>query len=245
VTTTIAEREPTKVATPGEGGIKAVLLRSLKGAGYGFIPLIGFYLGQKAGGVGWAVAVGAVLSALVIPLELRTTGQMRWCWIGLVGVAFSGTMALLTQDPKLFFLRSVLGDAAFGVAMIGSLVIGKPLIATFASWAVKIPETYKLTPAYKRSFAILTLVWGVVNLARAGGRGYMMLEGSLEQLMIVNLATGWPVFGALVAFSVWYPRRLAHRYVASIGGDAAMVDQILLGAVEETYDLELLAGAEE
>jgi hypothetical protein len=48
-----------------------------------------------------------------------------------------------------------------------------------------------------------------------------------------------------VAFSVWYPRRMAHQYVVSIGGDTAMVDQILLGAVEETYDLELLAGAEE
>ena len=240
----VAEREQPKVE-PGQGGIKAVLIRSLKGAGYGFIPLIGFYLGQKAGGVVWAVVVGAALSVLVIPLELRTTGQMRWCWIGLVGVAFSGTMALLTQDPKLFFLRSVLGDAAFGVAMIGSLVIGRPLIATFASWAVKIPDAYKSTAHYKRSFAILTLVWGVVNLARAGGRGYMMLEGSLEQLMIVNLATGWPVFGALVAFSVWYPRRMAQSYMESIGGDIALADEILLGAVEETFDLELLVGAEE
>ena len=229
----------------GSGGNKAVLIRSLKGAVYGFIPLIGFYIGQKTGGVVWAVAAGGVLSVLVIPLELRSTGQMRWCWIGLLGVAFSGGMALLTQDPKLFFLRSVLGDAAFGIAMIGSLVIGRPLIATFASWAVKIPDQYKNTVAYKRSFAILTLVWGIVNLARAGGRGWMMTHGSLEQLMIVNLATGWPVFVALVGFSVWYPRRLARAHVEAFGHDPEMADRILLGAVEETFDLELMAGAEE
>src|SRR5688572_28109778 len=87
---------------PGAGGIRAVLFRSLKGAIFGFIPLIGFYIGQKAGGVPWAVGVGAVLSLAVIPLEQRSTGTLRWCWIGLVGVAFSGTMALITNDPKLF-----------------------------------------------------------------------------------------------------------------------------------------------
>ena len=235
----------TSVAAPGTGGIRAVLVRSLKGAIFGFIPLIGFYIGQKAGGIGWAVAAGGILSVAVIPLELRATGQMRWCWIGIAGVAVSGGLALMTNNPKLFFLRSVLGDAVFGLAMVGSLVIGRPLIATFASWAVSIPDEYKSTSAYKRSFAVLTLVWGLVNLMRAGGRGWMLTHGSLEQLMVVNLATGWPVFAALVAFSVWYPRRQALGFVTSIGGDQAMADRILLGAVEETYDLELMSGAEE
>lgn len=193
----------------------------------------------------WAVIVGVALSVAVVPLERQVTGTMRWCWVGLVGVAFSGTLALLTHDPRLFFLRSVVADAGFGLAMIGSLFIGKPLIGLFASWVVTMPEQYKATDAYKRSFAILTLVWGVVNLMRAAGRGYLMANGSLEQLMLVNLATGWPVFAVLVAFSVWYPKRLAHQYVQSIGGDASMVDRILLGGVEEAYDLELLVGAEE
>lgn len=207
--------------------------------------MLGFYVGQRVGGVTWAVIVGAALSVAVVPLERQVTGTMRWCWVGLVGVAFSGTLALLTHDPRLFFLRSVVADAGFGLAMIGSLIIGKPLIGLFASWVVTMPDQYKATDAYKRTFAMLTLVWGVVNLMRAAGRGYLMVNGSLEQLMLVNLATGWPVFAVLVAFSVWYPKRLAHQYVQSIGGDAGMVDRILLGGVEEAYDLELLVGAEE
>ena len=193
----------------------------------------------------WAVIVGAALSVAVVPLERQVTGTMRWCWIGLVGVAFSSTLALLTNDPRLFFLRSVVADAGFGLAMIGSLFVRRPLIGLFASWVVKTPDSYKATDAYKRSFAVLTLVWGIVNIMRAAGRGYLMANGSLEQLMLVNLATGWPVFAVLVAFSVWYPKRLAQQYVQSIGGDAAMVDQVLLGGVEEAYEVELLVGAEE
>ena len=50
---------------------------------------------------------------------------------------------------------------------------------------------------------------------------------------------------ALVGFSVWYPRKVARAHVIAMGADPAMADQILLGAVEETFDLELLAGAEE
>lgn len=226
-------------------GLSAVLYRSLKGAAFGFVPLLGFYLGQKLGGVVWAVAVGCALTLVVFPFERRVTGSMRWSWIGLVGVAVSAILALITNDPKLFFIRAVIGDAIWGFAMLGSLAIGRPLIGVLASWVVTIPETYKDTTAYKRSFGILTLVWGVVNLARAGGRGYLMVDGTLDQVMVGQILTGWPVFAGLVAFSVWYPRRLARQYVLSIGGDAAMVDEILLGAVEEVHKVELLSGAEE
>jgi hypothetical protein len=92
---------------------------------------------------------------------------------------------------------------------------------------------------------VVTLVWGVVNLMRAGGRAYVMMKATLGGVMVINLLTGWPVFAGLVLFSVWYPRRLAKRYVKSIGGEAHMVNELLLGAVEETFDVELLVGAEE
>ncbi len=207
--------------------------------------MLGFYTGQRFSSIGWAVAIGLALSVAVVPLERQVTGTMKWCWIGLVGVTFSGTLALLTHDPRLFFLRSVIADAGFGLAMLGSILVRKPLIGLFASWVVTMPDDYKSTKEYKRTFDVLTFVWGVVNVMRAAGRGYLMANGSLEQLMIVNLATGWPVFAALVAFSVWYPKRQARRFVESIGGDPAMADQILLGGVEEAFDLELLVGAEE
>ncbi|MGH2758009.1 MAG: VC0807 family protein [Actinomycetota bacterium] len=226
-------------------GLSAVLFRSLKGAAFGFVPLLGFYLGQKLGGVVWAVAVGCVLTMIVFPFERRVTGSMRWSWIGLAGVAVSAALALITSDPKLFFIRAVIGDAVWGVAMLGSLAVGRPLIGVLASWVVNIPQTYKDTSAYKRSFGILTLVWGIVNLARAGGRGYLIVDGTLDQVVVGQMLTGWPVFAGLVAFSVWYPRRLARQYVLSIGGDAAMVDEILLGGVLEAHNVELITGAEE
>lgn len=221
-----------------------VLSRSLRGSIYGLLPLTGFYLGYRFLGVGWAVAIGGMLTLALVPFEKQATGSMRWSWIGIGGVVIGGIMALVTHDPKLFFLRAVIGDAVFGLAMIGSLVVGKPLIAVFASWVVTIPEEYKCTDAYKRSFWVLTFVWGVVNLARAAGRGYMLAAGTLEQFVLIQVLTSWPVFAVLVAFSVWYPRRLARRHVESIGGDEAMINQLLLG-IEEAFEVKLAVGAEE
>ena len=90
-----------KSPVPGSGGIRAVLVRSLKGAIYGFIPLIGFYIGQKLGGVGWAVAVGGLLSLAVDParaandrtdaLVLDRDRRRR---------RVAAALALLTDNPK-------------------------------------------------------------------------------------------------------------------------------------------------
>jgi intracellular septation protein A len=209
------------------------------------VPLVGFYFGQRVGGVVWAVVVGCALSVAVFPFERKATGSMRWSWVGLAGVAVSATLALVTHEPKLFMLRAVIGDAVWGLAMLGSLAIGRPLIGVFASWVVKIPDEYKKTSAYKRSFGILTLVWGIVNVARAAGRGYFVAEATLGQVVLMQFLTGWPVFAVLVAFSIWYPRRLARQYVMSIGGDLGMVDDILLGGLEEGFNVELISGAEE
>jgi hypothetical protein len=72
----------------------------------------------------------------------------------------------------------------------------------------------------------------------------MLAAGTLEQFVLIQILTSWPVFAVLVGFSVWYPRRLARRHVADIGGDESMINQLLLG-IEETYEVELAVGAEE
>jgi hypothetical protein len=235
-------------AVPSElrgGGFGAVLGRTLKGAVIGVIPLAGFYIAQQLGGLGWSVGVGCALSLIVFPFERKMTGSARWAWIGLSGVALGAVLALVTRDPKLFFLRVVIGDAAWGLAMLGSLIIGKPLIGVFASWVVAIPDEYKETQAYKRSFGVVTAVWAVVNLVRAGVRGWLLAKGTLEGFLAVQVLSGYPIFAVLLVFSIWYPRRAARRYITSLGVDPAVVDEVMRGAVEEAHDAQLASGAEE
>lgn len=234
---TAAEPRP-PVPVPDElrkGAVGPLLRSSLTGAAIGLVPMLGFYLAQRAGGTGWAVAVGVALTLAAFPFEHKATGNRRWAWIGLAGVALGAALALVTRDPKLFFLRVVIGDALWGLAMLGSLLIGKPLLGTFAAWIVPIPPEYKATAAYRRSFGLVTFVWGSVTLVRGGVRGWLLARGTLESFLGVQILTGWPVFAALLAFAIWYPRRTARRYVESLGLEASVIDGVLLaGDVRST-----------
>lgn len=227
------------------GGFGAVLGRTARGAVIGFVPLVGFYVAQRLGGIAWSVGVGCALSLVVFPFERRMTGSARWSWIGLAGVALGAALALVTRDPKLFFLRVVIGDAAWGLAMAVSLVVRRPLIGVFASWVVSIPDEYKETDAYKRSFGLVTAVWAVVNLVRAGVRGWLLANGTLEGFLAVQVLTGYPIFGLLLVFSIWYPRRVARGFLTELGVDPNVVDEVMSGGLEETFDAQLASGAEE
>lgn len=211
----------------GKSSPGPLLARSLRGAGLGLIPLVVFYVAYRIGGTQPAVVAGVIATLAVFPLERRMTGANRWAWIGLAGVALGAALAVATDDPKLFFLRVVIGDAVWGIAMLGSLVVRRPLIGVFASWVVPIPDEYKVTSAYRRSFGLVTFVWGSVTLVRGGVRAWLLATGTLEGFIGVQLLTGWPVFAVLLIFAVWYPRRVARRYLADQGLDPSEVDAVL------------------
>lgn len=214
-------------------GASRHIVRSLRGALVGLLPTIGFYVAYRLGGNGWAVPIGVALTAAVFPLERKITGRARFAWIGLGTVVLGAALALATRNPKLFFLRAVLGDVGWGVVMLGSLVVGRPILGTFARWVVPIPDAYVQTPAYRRSFGLVTFVWGSVTLARAGIRGYLVAKGSMDRFVAVQMLSGPPVFGVLLAFAVWYPRRVARRFLASLGAPPEVVDRVMRGEVEE------------
>ena len=218
---------PLPAGLDGRSSPGPLLARSLRGVGLGMLPLAAFYIAYRIAGTTPAVVAGVVATLAVFPLERKVTGATRWAWIGLAGVALGAVLAVATNDPKLFFLRVVIGDAVWGVAMLGSLVMGRPLVGVFASWVVPIPDVYKATSAYRRSFGLVTLVWGVVTLGRGALRAWLLATGTLEDFIGVQLLTAWPVFAGLLVFAIWYPRLVAKRWLASQGLDPGEVDAVL------------------
>ena len=216
------------MSTP-EATPRAQAVRSIRAAFAGLLPAAGFYFAYRRLGSSWAVAIGIVLTLAVFPVERRMTGRNRWAWLGLVGVAGGAALALVTRNPKLFFLRAVIGDVGWGVVMLGSVAIRRPLIGVFARWVVAIPESYVRTREYLRSFGLVTFVWGAVTLARAGLRGYLIARGSVDRFVAVQVATGPPVFACLLGLAIWYPRRVARDYALSQGIPPEVVERVMRG----------------
>ena len=68
----------------------------------------------------------------------------------------------------------------------------------------------KASPAFKRGFSQVSLVWAAYLLARSVIRAFM-LKGSIDAFVAVNVATGFPIMTALMVWSVWHITRTFRR----------------------------------
>ena len=172
-----------------------------------FGPVIAFYLGWKLGNL----VVGIVLaSAIGIALDLYERRRGRAGALALVSVAFvlvQATVGLLADSATVYLAQPVVVSAVWGLANIGSAMVGRPLAGVLADAWYAFPPEVKASRTYRRVFGIESVVWGIYLLARSGIRMLALAAGSVGAFVLVQIATGLPFTIALVVWSVWYAVR--------------------------------------
>lgn len=88
-----------------------------------------------------------------------------------------------------------------------SAAIRRPLIGVLAAAWYPFPDWFRETDAFKRVYGIQSVVWGLYFLARSAFRLAALLEGSLENFLLVVLVTGPPTMLLVLAWSIWYSIR--------------------------------------
>jgi hypothetical protein len=172
-----------------------------------FGPVVAFYLGWKLG----SLVVGIVLaSAVGIGLELYERRRGRGGALALVSVAFvvvQAVVGLLSDSAAVYLAQPVLVSAIWGLANIGSAIVGRPLAGVLADAWYPFPADVRQSRTYRRVFGVESIVWGVYLLARSGVRLLALARGSIDAFAAVQVATGVPFSIALVAWSVHYAVR--------------------------------------
>ena len=69
------------------------------------------------------------------------------------------------------------------------------------------PAGFRETDAFKRVYGVESIVWGIYMLARSGLRLAALLEGSIENFLVVAILTGPPMMLLLIAWSIRYAIR--------------------------------------
>jgi hypothetical protein len=205
--------EPAAVADLRERDLAGPSFRSIFLAGAprfareAFGPVLAFYVGWKLGNL----VVGIVLaSAVGIALDLYERRRGRAGALALVSVVFvvvQAVVGLVADSAVVYLAQPVLVSAIWGLANIGSAIIGHPLAGVFADAWYPFPSEVKASRTYRRIFGVESIVWGVYLLARSGLRMYVLTSGSIGAFAAVQIATGVPFTIALVAWSVWYATR--------------------------------------
>ena len=165
-------------------------------------PLLFLVLYRTAGLDAALIGAGAAALALLGWRKLR--GQdATTAWYGVWGVAIGAALAKATGSGDGYFLPKVLSNAVYGLGLLGSVVIGKPLIGVAWAFFHRQPLAWGYRPEVRRVFAALTLMWASAHFLRVAVYGLLIAddEDRTGSLAAVSVALGLPLTGTLLAIT--------------------------------------------
>jgi uncharacterized protein DUF3159 len=187
---------------------RGVLMTGLPGfLREGFIPLGAFYAGLRLSGLTVAIAVAVVASVLIYLYERRAGRDALLVRLSLALVAVQSVVGLASHSATVYLAQPVLINAAWGLAFLVSAGIRRPLAGALACAWYPFPHWFRQTDEFKRVYGIESVVWGVYFLVRSGFRLWALLQGGVEDFLLVVLVTGPPTMLLLIAWSIRYAIR--------------------------------------
>jgi len=174
-------------------------------------PVLGFYLGWKLIGLATGIIAATTMTVAAYWWERRRGRTGLAAGIGLTIALAQALVGLLSGSPKWYLTPPVIINAAYGLAFLGSVLIRRPLAGVFASETYPFPPQVKASRTFIRVFSHVSVVWAIYLLGRSALRLVVLIRGSVEGFIAVNVLTGFPFSAAIVAWSIWYGVRAFRR----------------------------------
>jgi uncharacterized membrane protein len=174
-------------------------------------PLAGFYLGWKLVGLAVGILVAFTIGLLAVYRARREGRPGAIVRLVLALVCVRAVVGLIGGSTTVYFAQDVVVDTALGLAMFGSLAIGKPLTALFAADVYEFSPEMRAAPAYREVFARITFVWGVFFLARAVIRVIVLATSSPDAYVVTAAILDAPGLLVMLAWSLTYSVRSFRR----------------------------------
>jgi intracellular septation protein A len=176
-----------------------------------FGPVVAFYVAWKLLGLTAGISAATAMAFAAFWWERRKARTGLVAQIGLVIALVQAAAGLASGSARAYLAPPVIINAVYGLAFLGSVVIGRPLAGIFAQETYPFPPEVKASAIYRRTFSRISLVWAAYLLSRSAIRLLVLLRASVDAYVAVNLATGMPLMLALIAWSMWYAVRSFQR----------------------------------
>lgn len=132
----------------------------------------------------------------------------------LFGIAATAALGLITNSPKALLLRASVATGVFGLVCLGSLWTRRPLKFRFAL-EFNGPDTPKgrdfadrwRYAGFRRTFRVITAVWGIAYLAEAVARVIIVESTSTGTAYGISKLLPYAVAGIVVAWMIPYGMR--------------------------------------
>ncbi|AHI01082.1 hypothetical protein GCM10010174_13140 [Kutzneria viridogrisea] len=168
-----------------------------------------------------AGSAAALLRLLYVALKARKLDVFAGFMLGVFLFGFA--MSFLSGDARFLLIKESFGTGIVGLAFLGSLFLGRPLIYHAAlrgkvgkpEEVAEFEHKWATLPGFRRTFRIMTGVWGGGLLAEALVR--IPLVYLLDTSVAVTVSSVLFI-GTMVALSLWsgmYAKRVQARAAAA------------------------------
>jgi len=145
----------------------------------------------------WATLVVFNVYAAVIVALVWMSGAMGWRWasgrqvsrlllltLGIMTIRTGFT--LVTGNTFVYFVQPVFADATVAAIFLGSLWTAHPIVARLAPDFYPIDAVVAARPRVHRLFRRLTLLWGLVIVAKGSVTLWLLLSQSMVDFVVIK-----------------------------------------------------------
>ena len=177
------------------------------------VPTALFLLLLNVAGVSAAIIGGFAWTASVIVVRRLLGRRIPTMVLVGIGVLLGRTLlSLATGSSFLYFLQPTLGTATIGLVLLGSALLGRPLVLRLARDFCPLPADTMGDPHLRRFFLGISFFWGVTQLLNAAVTLWLLVSQSVSTYVITRTAMSWSLTIVAIGISVlWFTRVVRNR----------------------------------
>jgi uncharacterized membrane protein len=187
-------------------------------------PIVVYY-GLRSAGLSTVAAL--ILSGAIpaVGIALGVAYHRRLDAIGvlvLIGIVVGSVLGVVSGSAHLVLLDGVVPTAVFGVVCVASLRSRRPMIFRFALEGMgrDTPKGRDFAdrwryPAFRHSFRVVTVVWGVMFVAEAVTQAVIVETASVGVAKTTSNLLILPFAAVVIAWNISYAKRGQRRGMAA------------------------------
>jgi uncharacterized membrane protein len=175
-------------------------------------PLAVFYIALVTLGLTWAFvsALGLCYGTLAFR-AVRRQPIPALLLVGVVLMTARGVIGLATGSVFLYFLQPSLGNFAIGALFLGTVAIGRPLVARLAGEFCGFPAEVVKHHRLRVFFRQVSLIWAFVFCVNGAVAIWMLVSVPIGQYLLLSTSSSTGVILLGIGISLWLFRRSIHR----------------------------------
>ena len=185
---------------------------------------------RKIAGLPWAIGAATAWSLKAIYAKHRKGQSIGWLLpVTTVYLIVRGTISIIYDSEDVYFGIGIGTKFLIGLGIIGSVVIGRGLLATYAHRILPFPDEVRAHRIYRSTMNHLTIFAGVYELASGLWDIWLYNHSSTSGFVVIRLLSNWvatfvAIFGAIFYLDVRLKR------IPGFGGLLELAESVMEGS---------------